>query len=965
MAGHSLVSDLVRDSKIETEWLGSCLRHVFYDTGPSAKQRRIRREETWVRQKFVGRGAYGCVYLEQCEIGSSQKLRAVKEIKKSVVPGEELDYMRELEAVAKFSHQKYSHCFVQSHGWFELEDSIFISMEYLASGDLQSHLQGPLDDIEARQITLQVLEGLTFMHDNGFVHRDLKPGNIMVVSKNPDWFVKITDFGVSKRRQQDVTTLHTMQRGTFGFVAPEVLELLPDKSYTFSVDMWSMGAVVYRILTNATAFQNLAELFRFATGISAFPTHALESNQTSKEAQDFILKLMKPNPKDRLSASSAARHIWIVGDTQNSLTSNVILSDIETIDSPLLVETNPQTDSMGSKDWSMDSGGSSTIRLKPSSGDITKISNQLTEVSVTENDNDIGSNDTNVTTTIFTPEAIQRIKYQKPSIDEVPEDRELRPNLPLDAPFVLETMETSEFEADPATSSPQVTVEMETLRRFEVDDNNGPFTGVSEDATQDMEYDLDGSLPETIIFVEESSGNSSNEWTDTDMDGEVDDTDVRSGGAISESSDLEGEDRFQSRIIELGPFPKGSCADCGAFPQPKGQAWKRVSAGGPCDECLLEHIALALVSPKYMPPRYFKRWDVDRRSIGLILSPEVNRAWDLLERLQYKAQDDTWKCYEGHSHPLAFHVTMGPLPIWKNSIRCLGCLNEKELGSTIDGSSRKSRHYTEYCLYCSKLFGSCSCPEWLDATIRSFVDALKQKNVLREVTHTAIRDALYERGDMMNPDSSEPLRYQLFSESLWRSTLKHISPPQPLSTQALQRLNRAYGSADSLDVSPRRRGPCAVYDGSRYAESTSGSSDGSVQPLSGVQPLSVQALMKLNEENGSTHFDYEKQRRAQLAVYGGSRYADSACDDSLYHGFARPRNTRTRNDTQVQGRQESARQSLQTSIRQRKARDDVEDAIAFEQEHFGQSTGRSGTKKRHRTISPARVSGMNFDRVDH
>jgi hypothetical protein len=106
MAVARSVSDLVRDSKIETEWSGSCLRHIFYDTGPSAKQRRVRREERWVRQKFVGQGAYGRVYLEQCEHGSSQKLRAVKEIKKAVTLGEDLDYMRELEAVAKFSNQK-------------------------------------------------------------------------------------------------------------------------------------------------------------------------------------------------------------------------------------------------------------------------------------------------------------------------------------------------------------------------------------------------------------------------------------------------------------------------------------------------------------------------------------------------------------------------------------------------------------------------------------------------------------------------------------------------------------------------------------------------------------------------------------------------------------------------------------------------------------------------------------------
>jgi hypothetical protein len=101
-----LLSDLVRDSKIETQVLDKCLLHTFYETGPSARERRIRREERWVCQSLVGRGAYGTVYLEKCDLGGKPKLRAVKEIKKYVVPGEELDYMRDLEAVAKFSNQK-------------------------------------------------------------------------------------------------------------------------------------------------------------------------------------------------------------------------------------------------------------------------------------------------------------------------------------------------------------------------------------------------------------------------------------------------------------------------------------------------------------------------------------------------------------------------------------------------------------------------------------------------------------------------------------------------------------------------------------------------------------------------------------------------------------------------------------------------------------------------------------------
>lgn len=136
----------------------------------------------------------------------------------------------------------------------------------------------------------------------------------MVVTKGPDWFVKIADFGISKRRQHDVTTLHTLQRGTFGFAAPEALGFSVNNnisSYSFSVDMWSLGAVAYRMLTNTTLFQNIADMFRYIHEMSPFPLEALKNHGVSESGQDFILKLMSADPKDRLSASSAFQHEWM------------------------------------------------------------------------------------------------------------------------------------------------------------------------------------------------------------------------------------------------------------------------------------------------------------------------------------------------------------------------------------------------------------------------------------------------------------------------------------------------------------------------------------------------------------------------------------------------------------------------------------------------------------------------------
>lgn len=98
------LSDLVRDSEIEATVFQDYTTQVIYRAGRSARQRLVRIEERWVREGSLGHGAYGTVYKERC----GDRVRAIKEIKKSVVAGEKIDYNRELEAIAKFSHPKVS-----------------------------------------------------------------------------------------------------------------------------------------------------------------------------------------------------------------------------------------------------------------------------------------------------------------------------------------------------------------------------------------------------------------------------------------------------------------------------------------------------------------------------------------------------------------------------------------------------------------------------------------------------------------------------------------------------------------------------------------------------------------------------------------------------------------------------------------------------------------------------------------
>lgn len=155
-------------------------------------------------------------------------------------------------------------------------------MEYLQHGDLRSIIgRSALPESEVQLISRQVVEGLGFMHSNGFVHRDLKPAvraehvvrctpclfanflqNILVVKPGPTWWVKLGDFGISKRASE-ATALRTAI-GTVGYLAPEVpigseLSMDDDESeqtYTSAVDMWALGEIVYRLLTQRPAFRS-------------------------------------------------------------------------------------------------------------------------------------------------------------------------------------------------------------------------------------------------------------------------------------------------------------------------------------------------------------------------------------------------------------------------------------------------------------------------------------------------------------------------------------------------------------------------------------------------------------------------------------------------------------------------------------------------------------------------------------
>ena len=302
--------------KIETEILGNGREVVSYeyrtDVGLGIRNERL--EQRWYRIANLGQGSSSDVWLE-IRKGKTDSKRAVKAISKRRLLETEVDYRRELKALTEFSKPKYRQkgVFVDFLGWWDNHDSVFLAMEYFPLGNLEDNiLSWTRDGPGAIDIMYQLLEGLEIMHAEGFAHRDLKPANIFVVQTSPMWWVKIGDFGISKRIRNEDTSLRTFT-GTHDYMAPEFFGYGDDvdeerSDYTHAVDLWALGCVFYRLYTGKVPFPsypNLRPLQRYCTGQTPNFGKALQSARCPETVVDLIMNLLNPRPSQRPSATAA------------------------------------------------------------------------------------------------------------------------------------------------------------------------------------------------------------------------------------------------------------------------------------------------------------------------------------------------------------------------------------------------------------------------------------------------------------------------------------------------------------------------------------------------------------------------------------------------------------------------------------------------------------------------------------
>jgi len=195
----------------------------------------------------IGRGAMGIVYLGEDE-GLGRRV-AIKTILASMDTVEQAGYLarfkQEAKALGGLNHPSIITVFE-----FGDEGGIaYLAMEYLEGKDLRELISArKLDLSSAVDVAAQVADGLAFAHGRGVVHRDVKPGNVMVIEGNR---AKVMDFGIARVRTSDLKTQTGLMLGSPRYMSPE--QVL-GRAVDHRSDIFSLGLVLYEMLTGAPPF---------------------------------------------------------------------------------------------------------------------------------------------------------------------------------------------------------------------------------------------------------------------------------------------------------------------------------------------------------------------------------------------------------------------------------------------------------------------------------------------------------------------------------------------------------------------------------------------------------------------------------------------------------------------------------------------------------------------------------------
>jgi eukaryotic-like serine/threonine-protein kinase len=249
----------------------------------------------------LGHGGMGRVFLARNVL--SDRIEAMKVILPDLAGRTEFvaRFMREIKTLASLDHPNIA----ALRTAFTAGDQFVMIMEYVEGISLADRLQqGALPTADAVNYTGQVLSALSYAHARQVIHRDIKPGNMMLT---PQGVVKLMDFGLARSVDEVGLTVTGATLGSLDYASPEQVQSLPTDERS---DLYSVGVSLYQMVTGRRMFSTTSNFSIMQAQVREIPRQPIEIVPTLPRAlNDVIMKAIAKNPADRFQTADDFRSV--------------------------------------------------------------------------------------------------------------------------------------------------------------------------------------------------------------------------------------------------------------------------------------------------------------------------------------------------------------------------------------------------------------------------------------------------------------------------------------------------------------------------------------------------------------------------------------------------------------------------------------------------------------------------------
>jgi len=267
------------------------------------------------KAKKLGAGGFGKVYLIKNKKDGRKyaaKYQKLTNSKMTKLVRDEASCLKELAEGKRI---------VDIFEYYEKDNHSLMVLEYLDGGELFAKVGASdytLNEDKCKYFVIEMIKALNYIHERQIIHLDLKPQNIMMRSRRDEFKIKLIDFGLARKLERG--RVKTGFVGTVGFMAPEIARSQygsNEQDYaTIATDLFSMGVIAYMLVSGGLEpFWDGNDVRAIKNTLKkevTFPHSEFEN--VSKDAKEFIKKLLEKRQSKRMSGAECLRHRWLKQD---------------------------------------------------------------------------------------------------------------------------------------------------------------------------------------------------------------------------------------------------------------------------------------------------------------------------------------------------------------------------------------------------------------------------------------------------------------------------------------------------------------------------------------------------------------------------------------------------------------------------------------------------------------------------